>query len=197
MTQSSSESLAAPPFAARRGFRSGVSTVWTLLSIPAALCMLGVIVETGNLWLARVELTNALEAAALAGADVWGDTAINLDARMAAADFAATNTVNGDPVLVAANFTAPTGANPNGNASCIGNVVILGDVTGVSPFTFDAGTAPTIERGVRVQATVPVESIIGKLCGNLMGPWDVTTNVTAIYDGNSPRTVRIGTFICP
>ncbi len=50
--------------------RRGAATLWIILCLPAVLCLIGVVVETGNLLLARIELTNALEAGALSGADV-------------------------------------------------------------------------------------------------------------------------------
>jgi Flp pilus assembly protein TadG len=179
--------------------RSGVSTLWLILTLPVALCLLGVVVETGNLWLARVELTNALEAATLAGVDQWGDAGGNTmadrnTARATAVTFALTNTVNDWPVGVGANGG---GAAPNDNASYSGNVIVLGAYhPGTRQFdgTLDPQTAG-YDFAVNARATVPVNSIIGSFCGVTFSPLNVTTQVTARYDAGQPKLVRVDSFV--
>ena len=172
--------------------------MWLILTVPAVLCLLGVVVESGNLWVARVELTNALEAAALAGADEWGDGGANTPAarnaaRANAVAFAGTNTVNDQPVIVAPNGG---GIPANDNASVMGNVVILGaydPVTREFSASLDPAT-PGRDRAVRAQATISVNSIIGEFCGVTLSAFNVSTHVSARYASNSPRIVTVDTF---
>lgn len=184
---------------AGRSRRRGISTIWLILMLPAALCLLGVVVEAGNLWLARVELTNALEAAALAAVDQWGDAGVNTPASRTAARIegvalAAANTVSTQPVMLLANGGGPA---PNDNAAYSGNVVILG---AYNPATrefnglLDPATAG-YDLAVRARATVAVNSILGSYCGVSMSPFDITTQATARYDGNQPKLVRVDTVI--
>ena len=84
--------------------RHGISVLWLLLVLPLAAGMTLSVVEIGNLWIARAELENALEAATLAAAREWGEQgAEGDDVDLAAAvgiDFAGFNTVAGDPVTI-------------------------------------------------------------------------------------------------
>ena len=57
--------------------RKGVATVWLIATGPALLLLLILVTDIGNVWLARIELVNACEAAALAGAKVWGDAPVH------------------------------------------------------------------------------------------------------------------------
>lgn len=178
----------------KRHNRRGVATLWTILMIPAVLCLLALILDLGNLWLARVELANAVEAAALAGADVWGDTGNITNARNDAVTYAAQNTIVGTPVVVGAN-----GAGTVNNTTCDGSVVILGRVNAAAPYTFDANVTPgggELE-GVRVQATVSVASVIGSLFGNILGPWNISAHATAVYAGGTPQLINVAVYNCP
>ena len=171
--------------------RRGVATLWVILSLPLALCLLAVVIEAGNLLLARLELLNALEAAALAGADETGPSQMAI--RNRAVELAAANTVNGQPVIIAPN---------NGNASCTGNVVILGTTMGMSPYTFNAVAMPPPgmgmgNRAVRVQGTVVVNSVLAQVCGMTVGPFEVTGHATARRVGNDAELIRVGVFNCP
>ncbi|MCS7303479.1 MAG: pilus assembly protein TadG-related protein, partial [Thermoguttaceae bacterium] len=56
-----------------RRARRGIATFWLLLFVPVFLVLLGLVVNVANLWLARVELETALEAAALAAVKEWGE----------------------------------------------------------------------------------------------------------------------------
>jgi Flp pilus assembly protein TadG len=132
-----------------RRSRRGVSTMWTLLLAPAAVIFLCVVVDIANLWLARVELENALEAAALASVKEWGDAngaALTLPARNVGVAYAAANQAGGpggvslDNNYLAANV-------PNENASCDGNLV-FGAITSTSPtVVFNAGVRPSCGLG--------------------------------------------------
>jgi Flp pilus assembly protein TadG len=168
--------------------RRGVATVWMILATPAVLTMLVVVVEIGSLWLAQIELTNALEAAALVGAQDWarltaeippeslGD--ISSGVRDGVLTLAAANTVNGKSVVLNDNYG---GSAPNYNLSASGNVV-LGAVTVTgNQLMFDPNLVPTPTElfGCHVQATVSVTSIFSKLFGINSMSYSVTRSATA------------------
>ncbi|MBA2117896.1 TadE/TadG family type IV pilus assembly protein [Bremerella alba] len=75
--------------------RRGVSLLWIIIAFPALVLFLVFAVEIGNIWLARVELEQSLEANALAAVKQWaesggGDT---LDAREVGNAFSIANPV--------------------------------------------------------------------------------------------------------
>ena len=76
------------------GRRRGVVTLWTIIALPVLLAMLCVVVEVANLWKSRVELENALESAALAAVQSWGEGAVSptLPHRQVGVAYAAANT---------------------------------------------------------------------------------------------------------
>ena len=53
--------------------RRGAVMVWFIVAMPVLLTLLCVMLEVGNLYLARTELHNALEAAAQAAVKNWAD----------------------------------------------------------------------------------------------------------------------------
>src|SRR5947208_6071110 len=57
----------------RHSRRRGSATLWMVIWLPCLLVLFCVLVGVANLWLARIELENALEAAALAAVKQWGD----------------------------------------------------------------------------------------------------------------------------
>ena len=188
----------------RPNARRCVAAVWLLVVAPACILMLVVVTELSNLWLARVQLENALEAAALAGVQIWGDTGSLTNARAGAVEMALANAIVGEPLVITPNGGGP-GANEN--ASCSGNV-ILGGITIAPPTTFAAGTAPDcgalipIHYGVRCQATVAVDSLWSSIFGFTVGQHDVSATATALYicpaaTGGPPRIVQIDTYTCP
>jgi hypothetical protein len=153
--------------------------------------------DLANLWIARLELEHALESAALAAVEHWGkngDSLANRNAaRSAGVSFALANNVRGIPVVIAANGG---GAGTNENGSCGGSVVILGNITGT---TFNAGTAPGSNFGVKTQATRNVLSLWKPIFGTSQ-PYKVSAQTYAFYDSSIPgpaRLVTITTFICP
>jgi Flp pilus assembly protein TadG len=96
------------------GFRSAsrhrraVATLWLILFLPVFLVALCVIVDVGTIWLARAELEDGLEAAALAGIVAWEDEndprilvpAAVAPAQNAAIAMAAANSVRGQPIVL-------------------------------------------------------------------------------------------------
>src|SRR5262245_22314887 len=83
--------------------RGGVATLWVLLAVPALAIMLVFVTDIANIWVARIEATNALEAAALASVKQWknvGNTSANRTAsRQTAVNYVGANTVLGQPVI--------------------------------------------------------------------------------------------------
>lgn len=96
------------------GFRSAsrhrraVATLWLILFLPVFLVALCVIVDVGTMWLARAELEDGLEAAALAGIVPWEDVndprilvpAAVAPSQNAAIAMAAANSVRGQPIVL-------------------------------------------------------------------------------------------------
>lgn len=161
--------------------------------------MLVFVTDIANIWLARVEATNALEASALAAVKHWKDggnsPANRRAARRAAVRYAAANTVLGNAVNINRNNSA-TG-DVNNNRSPSGNVV-LGEICFVAgQAIFKANQSPTdSERfGVRTQATVPVSSLWNGFGGFSFGPYSVSVEAVALCRGSGqPRLVRIDQF---
>jgi len=129
--------------------------------VALLVSILCVVVEIAHLYLARTELENALESAALAGADFWaknpGDTAA---ARDVALRYAATNTVDGRPVILDPNYA--TGMDANQNASPHGNLIF--GAVGFEPiraadhgYLFEHNTVPscTVTEVVEGEADIP------------------------------------------
>lgn len=193
-----------------RRSRRGVATLWTILTLPAFLLLLMFVVDAGNLWLARAELENAMEAAALAAVEEWGDAgggATNTPRTIGVA-YAGANSVVGTAVTIGTNLGVVGVGNPNANQTCTlgmapptGNL-IFGALTSLSPVTFDAGVAPVcpaLPHAVRAQATVEVSSLFCNFGMAMLGPYSVSAAATARYDCATarPALVRVDTFICP
>ena len=175
--------------------RRGVVALWLIVSLPVLVLLLIFVAEIGNLWLARIELENALEAAALAAVKEWADTEDNLEARNVGVTYAAANTVTGDQVAIANNH----GGTGNMNADPDGNLIFGAITTSSIPWVFEAGTEPSntvdSEYGVRAQASVGVNSV----CANWLGTavpalsFSVSARVTARYNHTvgSPELIRV------
>jgi Flp pilus assembly protein TadG len=163
--------------------RRGISTLWILLFVPAFATLFCMVVEISNVWLARVELENALEAAALAGVKSWGEGSSATAARNDAKSYAAVNTARGVAVpLDDSNIT-------------------LGGVTGTTGnFTLDAGATPVMgvgpDFGLRVQRVITVNSLCASVFGATVGPYQVTAQVDARFNKSNarPELIRVTTF---
>ena len=127
--------------------RRGAITVWLILAIPAVVTLLCVVAEVANLWLARTELTNSLEAAALGAVKQWGDAGggDTLVPRQVGNAYASANTLNGtavdltlvDPLL---NRDPAEACNQN---ACGDGVLVFGAIVDDSPeFVFDCCATP-------------------------------------------------------
>ncbi len=149
----------------RRPRRAMVS-LWTLLMIPALLVLFAVVVEGVHLWLARVELENALEAAALAAVKEWAESTSGPapgwteGARIVGQTYAAANSINQTPVSIDTNLGTYSDTNPNENLSCEGNLV-FGAITEEEPqFVFEADQVPScLGTGGRVLVEVTSDNL--------------------------------------
>ena len=130
-------------------FRSGIATLKLLLILPVTITLLIVVLEVGNLWLARVELENTLESAALAAVKEWGGgggSSGTLTARQVGNEFAKANTANGISVDLAAidpSLNWDSSNPPNQNANCTNGILVFGSITDTDPaVVFNASVAP-------------------------------------------------------
>ena len=138
--------------------RRGAATLWTILAIPAVLTLLGVVTEVANLYLARIEMTNAMESAALAAVKHWGDAGggDTLIPRQVGSQFSFANTVNGAPVDLSVidptlNYNPASDCNQN---ECRNGVFVFGAIVDDDPeFVFDCCETPSCGcGGIRVNA---------------------------------------------
>jgi Flp pilus assembly protein TadG len=165
------------------------------LLIPVVLVAICVAVEVGNLWLARLDLENAVEASALAAVKSWGSGSTTATSRAAGVDYARANTVVGQTISAtdfSANHTAPTVPNPNGNLDPVNGNLVFGSVSGS---TFSDSTAPggANDFAVHAQASYSVNSICNTLFGAAVGPFSINADATAGYavGAGPPQLIRI------
>jgi hypothetical protein len=145
--------------------RRGSATLWMIIWLPCILTLFCVLVGVANLWLARVELENALEASALAAVKQWGQAGGGSTdvPRQVGVAYAYSNIVRGNPVIIGKNYN--TLNTPNENDLCDptdhtvfppnGNLV-FGAINDDDPddVIFDAGEAPSCAAGtVLIDAT--------------------------------------------
>ncbi len=134
------------------GHRRGVAKLWLILFLPLFVLMLAVVIDIGNLWLARAELETSLEAAALAAVKEWGGAGggSTLTARQVGQTFAAANPVRGVPVALNLNYTAG-GPNNENTASTFPPTsanLIFGSITSITPsVVFSPSVVPTCTLG--------------------------------------------------
>jgi len=135
--------------------RRGSATLWLVIWLPCLLALFVTLVGVSNLWLARVELENAVEAAALAAVKQWGDAGggDTLIPRQAGVEYAEASGVRGNPLVIGTNYNAA--ALPNQNADCdlamtppTANL-IFGAINDDNPdnVIFNAGIAPSCALG--------------------------------------------------
>ena len=134
--------------------------------IPVLLVVLAVVVEGVHLWLARVELENGLEAAALAAVKEWAESGgmpaeyWTEQARQFGVEYAAANAINQTPITIQTNrggYADP--GNPNENLSCEGNL-IFGAITEDNPkYVFEADKAPSCGGGGRLLIDVTTQNM--------------------------------------
>ncbi len=129
-----------------------MAALWLILALPVLVLLLGVVIEIGNIWLARVELENALESAALAAVKEWGsagggNTAVS---RLVGVEYAKANTVTGTPAAITTNYDAVLPIRPNQNELCTGptaNMIFGAITTTTRPWVFNADIEPSCGAG--------------------------------------------------
>lgn len=155
----------------RARLRRGSATLWMVVWLPGLLVLFCVLIGVANLWLARVELENALESAALAAVKQWGDQGggDTRSARETGVDYAAANAIRGQTLTLCTNYedsqvagrsrrlpvrliTVGPPPNPNQNdecglnsQTCQGNFIfgaIGDDPSCPGQLTFNAGIQP-------------------------------------------------------
>lgn len=171
--------------------RRGSATLWLIIWLPCLLTLFCVLVGAANLWLARVELENSLEAAALAAVKHWGEVGggDTEEPREVGVAYALANIVRGNGVVIGPNYD-PVGGGPNQNDECEptdhdvippnGNLV-FGAINDDDPdnVIFDAGAMPSCALGtVLIDATgnggggLAADNAWGISFYNLPGPDD-------------------------
>jgi Flp pilus assembly protein TadG len=83
-----------------RGKRRGVVYAWLIIGLPAFMGVCALALDTSSLIIAKSQLQAAADAAALAGAGVWRDSADASAASTAAVNYAATNYVLGKSIAL-------------------------------------------------------------------------------------------------
>ncbi len=178
--------------------RRGIATIWIVLTLPALATLLVVLMDVSNVWLAKTELKNAMDAAALSGAKTWGEGGSTLTARLAALNASNTNTVLGTTITL----DIAEGGCANGNTSSSGEIVlgIINDPGTV--LEFNCNTTPNcgagIPYGVRTRKTLQISSVASSLFGFTIGPYDVTAESYARYacPSGPPQLVRVESVVC-
>jgi Flp pilus assembly protein TadG len=126
--------------------RSGISTIWVIVAVPVVMAMFVFVLDIAHIWLARTELKNALDAAALSGAQTWGNGGSTAAARGDTNDAASANTVLGSIVTL----DTTTGGCTNGNVSNALNVgeIVLGAISDTgTTVIFDCNSTPSCITG--------------------------------------------------
>lgn len=125
--------------------RRGIATIWVLAAMPVVLTLLVMIVDGGNLWVARMELKNAIDAAALSGVKTWGEGSGTLQARLDAHDAFNTNTILGTQYSLSTVEGGCTNGNPAPSATAD---ILLGTISDdASGFIFDCQGTPACVTG--------------------------------------------------
>jgi hypothetical protein len=166
--------------------RRGVISLWLIVAVPVTVTLFCLVLEIANLWLARIELTDALESSALAAVKQWGDDGggDTLPARHVAQAYAAANTIGGQPVAIDVNYDAtPPGGDQNGNASCAGELIfgVIADDAPAFTFCTNQAAGPDDDLAVRAQATATVPSLCMQMFGVPIGPFQVSSRADALY----------------
>lgn len=190
--------------------RRGISIVWLIVWLPVLMVLSSLVIDVANVWLARVELENGLEAAALAAVKDWAENSDNLQARQVGVAYAAFNKVRGKPIVIGPNHSAGGGLNENDACAITAGTpptgnLIFGSVEGDDPVTFNAGAQPDCNAtpprpfAVRAQAQVAVPTLWASLLGDCVGPHCITVRTTAVYacPSGPPRLIAPDVYTCP
>jgi Flp pilus assembly protein TadG len=166
----------------RAAQRRGAAVVWILVATPVILVLFMVVLSLASIWQARAELQNAVEAAALAGAKLWGDNADTpanrTSARLAAQAVFQSNTVFGNMVSIASNDN-PSATNNNQTTT---GPILLGSFSS-STFYVNQSPATVNERACYVITTASITPLLQGL--GVLGPFTVKASAAAVYTGTT------------
>lgn len=165
--------------------RRGAASLWIILAGPALLGMLILVIELAHIWLARVELENALGATALAAVKEWGDAGGGSTEcpRNVGINYAAGNNIVGVPLALDPNF----GGMPNENATCDGNLIFGAILDQNAPYRFDASQTPSCGGGF-VALDVTGQSSLG---GNNRNSFGISFQPGGLPANSSLRITRV------
>ncbi|GIX04829.1 MAG: hypothetical protein KatS3mg114_0698 [Planctomycetaceae bacterium] len=174
----------------QRTIRRGAVIVWVILSAPVMGLALVFVIDIARLWVARTELKNALDAAALSAIKTLGEGGTTANARAAAqAAFSA------NPIL-GTSYSLNTAEGPctNGNDSdADGDVneehILIGrvlEISGNTQFLFDCNESvspvcPGDPPSIRIRRSLPIPSISVSFLGLSWGPYTITAEAFARY----------------
>jgi len=162
--------------------RRGAAVVWILVATPAILVLFMVVLSLASIWQARAELQNAVEAAALAGAKLWGDGADSpsnrTSAHLASQAVFQANTVFGKVGSISSNDN-PSAINNNQSTS---GPILLGSFVG-STFYVNQSPGAVNERACYVTTTASITPLLQGL--GVLGPFTVQASAAAFYSGTT------------
>lgn len=174
------------PTAPRSPLRRGaVVTVWTVLSLPILMTMLFLVAEVAQLWQARAQLENAVEAAVLAAVQEWGlrgGGRQNVEAAMAAGRaLAEANTVHGAAVRLGDRAKVPRVVWSFGSA-----------VPTVNGYRFTPDPDAKAHFAVILQVAVRTPRLCRAVAGARLGEATVAATSVACFDpGETPPRPRL------
>ena len=172
---------------------------------PVVLTLLVMIVDGGNLWVARMELKNALDAAALSAAKTWGEggntAPARAQARLDAHDAFNTNTILGSQYPLSFVSGVCTNENPSPSATA---EILLGEITNTATgFAFNCSGTPVCPGGtfgVRTRKSVSVPSVASAFLGLSASPYQVTCQSYAQFVCNTgpPQLIHVSNsnYVC-
>jgi len=180
-----------------------------VLALPVAACFLVILVDLSNMWQARIELKDALDAASLSAMKTWGEGGSTGQARLDANDAFSANEILGN------TFTLDTaqGGCTNGNVSSTSEIVLGTVTTGGTGFDFNCNATPLCNPidpdgpgplppppvrhfSICVTKTLQVQSISSTLFN--FGPYDVTATSYARYtcSNGPPQLIHVSSVTC-
>ena len=185
-----------------RSRRRGSATLWLIIWIPALMVLFLALTGVANLWLARVEVENGLEAAALAAVKHWGDAngGDTLEPRTVGVQYAAANCVRMNDLVIGTNYDMNAAVcmapNPNQNLTCIvgkmppsGNL-IFGAIDDSDPdnVIFNAGKCPSCAAKAIIVLDATTQ---GDLNGAAANDWGIAFHPTP----DTPPGLRINSIL--
>lgn len=182
----------------RTTHRRGSATIWLIVVLPVLLVLFCFVINIAQQWLARVELENALEAAALAAVKQWGDAngGDTLIPREVGIEYANLNRMRGYRVQIADNYD-PVSGGVNQNKLCDvvkgpppdGNLIFGSVEEGEpgDPVIFNAGIRPSCAAG---NVVFDVTSN-GELNSDAHNDWGIAFHPTP----NMPAGLRINYIV--